>query len=141
MTAPTAGPTTSAGDSPISGFSHVQLLVSDVAASQVWYATALGLTSFAGSAEAGYVAMGGAGGRLAIVLSPRKDDPETAGSPVGVDHLAFAVADVQRLLAWAETLTAAGIPHGGLVESGEGTSVHLVDPDGMHLELIAAKRR
>jgi catechol 2,3-dioxygenase-like lactoylglutathione lyase family enzyme len=137
MTAPTAPPTSSAADSPISGFSHVQLLVSDVQASQAWYATALGLTKFAGSAEAGYVAMSGAGGRLAVVLSPR---PDGIGAPPGVDHLAFAVADVARLQAWAERLTAAGIQHGGLVESGEGTSVHLTDPDGLHLELIAARR-
>jgi glyoxylase I family protein len=130
-------PTETAIQSPVSGFSHMQLLVSDLEASQRWYATALGLKTFTGSAELGYIAMGGAGGRLAIVLSPR---PADAPAGTQVDHLAFGVRSVEELGAWADALTAAGIDHGGLVESGEGTSVHIVDPDGLNVELIAARR-
>jgi len=32
--------------SPVTGFSHVQLLVSDVRTSEQWYSTALGLDRF-----------------------------------------------------------------------------------------------
>jgi len=130
-------PTQTAVESPVSGFSHMQLLVGDLETSRDWYATALGLKPFSGSAEAGYIAMGGAGGRFAIVLSPRPADAPP-GSPV--DHLAFGVRSVSELSAWADALTAAGIEHAGLVESGEGTSVHLVDPDGLNVELIAGRR-
>jgi catechol 2,3-dioxygenase-like lactoylglutathione lyase family enzyme len=130
-------PTETAIQSPVSGFSHMQLLVSDLEVSRQWYATALGLQTFTGSAEVGYIAMGGAGGRFAIVLSPRPADAPS-GSPV--DHLAFGVRSVDELADWAEALTAAGIEHAGLVESGEGTSVHIVDPDGLNVELIAARR-
>jgi catechol-2,3-dioxygenase len=34
-------------DSPMTGFSHVQLLVTDVRTSEHWYATVLGLERFA----------------------------------------------------------------------------------------------
>ena len=132
MTAPTL-----TDASPVTGFSHMQLLVDDLSASERWYATTLGLRPFAGSAESGYIAMGGAGGRFAIVLSPRKADAP-AGSPV--DHLAFSVRSVDELSTWADTLTAAGIAHGGLVESGEGTSVHVTDPNGINVELIVSRR-
>jgi catechol-2,3-dioxygenase len=77
--------------------------------------------------------MFGAGGRFAIVISGDRRD----GAGGEVDHLAFAVADRDTLAAWAEQLSAAGVPHGGLVESGEGMSIHLVDPDGLNVELLA----
>ena len=126
-------------DSPVSGFSHLQLLVSDIARSAEWYATTLGLTRMAGSPEVGYLAMAGAGGRFAVVLSPRPaGDP--SGPPTGIDHLAFTVRTVDELGDWAQQLTAAGIAHGGLVSSGEGTSIHLRDPDGLPIELITSQQ-
>ena len=42
---------------PITGLSHVQLLVSDVLASARWYSTALGLVPFAEDPDIGYVAL------------------------------------------------------------------------------------
>ncbi len=131
-------------DSPVSGFSHLQLHVGDIARSAQWYSTALGLQPFAGAAEKGYLAMAGAGGRFAIVLSPLEGDGAGQAEPspgAGLDHLAFSITTLQELAGWAEKLTDAGIAHGGLVESGEGTSVHLVDPDGLNIELIVPARR
>lgn len=37
--------------SPMTGFSHAQLVVADLAASEAWYTTALGLTRHAASEE------------------------------------------------------------------------------------------
>ncbi|MCU1375588.1 MAG: Glyoxalase/bleomycin resistance protein/dioxygenase [Actinomycetia bacterium] len=120
-------------DSPVRGFSHVQLRVADIDASVAWYSTALGLVRHSDAPLGGAVPMFGAGGRFAIVISDgRRDD---AGGEV--DHLAFAVSDRETLAAWGEQLIAAGILHGGLVTSGEGLSIHLVDPDGLNVELIA----
>ncbi len=129
-------------DSPVSGFSHLQLHVGDIARSEQWYAAVLGLQPFAGAAEQGYLAMAGAGGRFAIVLSPL-DDAAGSGQAghAALDHLAFSIKTLDELTGWAQQLTDAGIAHGGLVESGEGTSVHLVDPDGINIELIVAARR
>ncbi len=126
-------------DSPVVGFSHVQLLVGDIARSADWYAATLGLQRLAGSPEVGYLAMAGAGGRFAIVLSPRpQGDP--GGAPTGIDHLAFTVKQLDELRAWAAELTNAGLAHSGLVSSGEGTSIHLTDPDGLPIELITSQK-
>ena len=42
---------------PITGLSHVQLLVSDVGASAQWYRAVLGLVPFAEDLTIGYVAL------------------------------------------------------------------------------------
>jgi catechol 2,3-dioxygenase-like lactoylglutathione lyase family enzyme len=120
-------------ESPVKGFSHVQLRVSDIDTSVAWYAAALGLVRHGTGLMGGAVPMFGAGGRFAIVISAER--PEVAGGEV--DHVAFRVEDRDALAAWGEQLRAAGIDHGGLVESGEGLSIHLVDPDGLNVELIA----
>ena len=44
-------------DAPMTGLSHVQLLVSNVGACAEWYAAALGLEPYAGSVQVGYVAL------------------------------------------------------------------------------------
>jgi catechol 2,3-dioxygenase-like lactoylglutathione lyase family enzyme len=119
-------------DSPVKGFSHVQLRVTDVARSVEWYRTAVGLTAPHGELG-GAVPMFTPNMRAAVVISAGY-----AGAG-DVDHLAFGASDREALAAWGEQLTAAGIEHAGLVESNEGISLHLVDPDGLNVELIAPK--
>jgi glyoxylase I family protein len=126
-------------DSPVSGFSHLQLHVGDLGRSERWYAAALGLKRFAGTPEGGYLAMSGAGGRFAVVLSAASGN-SNGDSSNGLDHLAFAVPTRELLTEWAAGLSQAGIAHDGLVTSAEGISVHLVDPDGLHIELITAQK-
>src|SRR3954470_7480915 len=101
---------------PISGVSHLQLMVTDVSASRTWYETVLGMRRFAGGgADDDYVALFHKGADVAIVLSQRGDG--VAALPrVPLDHLAFAVADAATLRAWAEELTARGIDHGGVID-------------------------
>ena len=120
-------------DSPVRGFSHVQLRVSDVEASAAWWITALGLSRMSDGHISGALPLAGNNGRFVVVISgERRDD---AGGEI--DHLAFSIGDRDALAAWGEHLTSAGIPHHGLVESNEGLSIHLVDPDGLAVELIA----
>lgn len=119
-------------DSPVKGASHVQLRVSDVAASVAWYTAALGLVG-GGGPQGAAVPLFTTNGRFALVISDGRRD----GAGGEVDHLAFSVADRDALAAWGEQLSAAGIAHGGLVTSGEGLSIHLSDPDGLAVELIA----
>src|SRR5919108_4717203 len=122
-------------DSPIRGFSHVQLRVTDVDASVAWYAAVLGVepTAQRSADDAGTVALMGNGGRYVVVISGGR--PEGAGGEV--DHLAFSIGTRDALSAWAADLTATGIEHSGPVESNEGLSIHLTDPDGLPVELIA----
>jgi glyoxylase I family protein len=125
-------------DSPISGFSHIQLLVSDVLRSVRWYEDTLGLKAVGGSPEIGHVAMGG--GRFVVVLTPRNQAADPGVAPAMIDHLAFGVKTLEGLSTWAQTLTESGVTHSGLVVSGEGTSVHLLDPDGLAIELITSEK-
>jgi glyoxylase I family protein len=119
-------------DSPVRGFSHVQLRVRDVQASAAWYSAVLGV-ELTGEPRGGNVVLMGNGGRYVVVLSGSR--PEGAGGEV--DHLAFSVGTRDALAAWADDLTATGIEHSGTVESNEGLSIHLTDPDGLAVELIA----
>ena len=120
-------------ESPIRGFSHVQLRVADVQRSVDWYSTVLGLTRYSDGPLGGAVPLSGANGRFVVVISGDRPD----GARGEVDHLAFSVPDRESLAAWGDRLTEAGMLHSGLVESNEGLSIHLDDPDGLPIELIA----
>lgn len=121
--------------SPVLGFSHVQLLVGDVATSERWYTTVLGLERLQADDAEGYVALRHRPSRLVIVLTRRLDG--SAPRETTLDHLAFAVADGPALDAWAEHLSDLGIAHAGVqLELGK-PSLQLVDPDGIAIELVA----
>jgi glyoxylase I family protein len=124
--------------SPMTGFSHVQLLVSDVRASEQWYTTVLGMDRFAADEAIGYVALRHKPSGVAIVLSTRANDHRDESA---LDHLAFAVPDGPTLEAWADHLTAAGIAHDGVVLELGKPSLQLRDPDGNAIELVAPAPR
>ena len=65
---------------PMTGLSHVQLRVSDVAASAAWYSAALGLEPFDSDAEIGYVALRHRASGIVVVLtaSTAPADPDPA---------------------------------------------------------------
>jgi catechol-2,3-dioxygenase len=124
---------------PITGLSHVQLLVSDVATSAQWYSAVLGLVPYADDPDVGYVALQHRGGKFVVVLTkattPRSASAERAAD--GLDHLALAVPDGGALEAWAAHLTEVGIDHAGVVLEGGHPSLQLRDPDGIAIELVA----
>jgi len=136
-------------DAPVTGLSHVQLLVSNVEASAEWYTLALGLEPYAGSIESGYVALRHRGAKIVVVLTKR---PAASGNsvPEGVelttpisetlDHLAFAVSDEGALRAWADHLSACGVDHPGVVLENGNPSLQLRDPDGIAIELVTSGR-
>lgn len=141
---PAAGP-----EAPLTGLSHVQLVVSDLEASVCWYTAALGLEPYDAHPERGYVALQHRGSKLVIVLStspepgeggdqdPRSSEVAPAARRDTVDHVAFAVPDREALAAWAEHLRAAGVEHQGVVPELGNLSLHLRDPDGLAIELVA----
>ncbi len=119
--------------SPVTGFSHVQLRVGDVARSEAWYTTVLGMVPL--TAGDGYVALRHPPSRVVIVLTARDADlGPTAGD---LDHLAFAVPDGDTLRMWADHLTDVGIEHAGVVLELDKPSLQLRDPDGTAIELVA----
>jgi glyoxylase I family protein len=117
---------------PLAGLSHFQLHVADLDASVEWYKRALGLAELRG--EAGrYVTLHSADGGFRVVLSAGGQ----AGTRGALDHIAFAVADIDALTAWCEHLTAIGIPHDGIKPNIAGRSVDLFYPDGNNIELVS----
>jgi len=129
-----------AAAAPITGLSHVQLLVSDIAASATWYGRALGLEPYVGDPATGYVALRHRGARLVIVLTSRAGGGDDADSGP-LDHLAFAVPDGEELRVWADHLTEIGVAHGGVVLEEGRPSLQLRDPDGIAIELVALAER
>jgi glyoxylase I family protein len=124
---------------PITGLSHVQLLVTDVSASAKWYGAVLGLVPFADDPDIGYVALQHRGGKFVVVLTraPSPRDPSAEPTTDGLDHLALAVPDGAALETWAAHLTDVGIEHAGVVLEGGHPSLQLRDPDGIAIELVA----
>jgi catechol-2,3-dioxygenase len=123
-------------DSPITGFSHLQMNVRDVAASQAWFETVLGMDAFVELDDT--VALKHGPSRLVLVLSQREVGSDVI-SPL--DHLAFAVPDGDTLEAWAQELTLQGIAHDGVVLELGKPSLQLRDPDGNAIELVAPAPR
>ena len=119
---------------PIDGLSHVQLNVSDLAASTEWYKRALGLSELR-SEPGRYIALHSKSGRFRIVLSAGVQ----AGTPGALDHIALSVSDVEALSVWCEHLRAVGISHDGIKANIAGRSVDLFDPDGNNIELISER--
>ena len=56
---------------------------------------------------------------------------------VGLDHVAFGLADRQELEKWARRLDELGIKHGGIKDAAYGSGVSFRDPDGIALEFFA----
>jgi catechol 2,3-dioxygenase-like lactoylglutathione lyase family enzyme len=123
-------------DAPVTGLSHVQLLVSDVKASADWYTVALGLEPYAGSIEVGYVALRHRGSKIVVVLTARAETP--GGPSQTLDHLALAVSDETALRAWADHLAGIGVDHPGVVLENGNPSLQLRDPDGIAIELVTS---
>jgi glyoxylase I family protein len=118
--------------SPVTGFSHVQLLCTDVPKSERWYTTVLSAERMTAADDDSYVAL--RANRIVLVLSERP-----AGTPASgpLDHLAFAVPDRGALEVWAAHLTEQGIVHDGIVLELGKPSLQMLDPDGISIELVA----
>lgn len=124
---------------PITGLSHVQLLVTDVEMSARWYGTVLSLVPYAEDLGIGYVALRQPSAKFVVVLTRRAKDAGVPTEPgdAALDHIAFAVPDGSSLQSWADHLSDSGIEHHGIVLENNRPSLQLRDPDGIAIELVA----
>jgi len=67
---------------------------------------------------------------------PAPDEPFSEFR-VGLDHVAFGVADRSELDKWARRLDELGIAHGDIKDAGYGSGLSFRDPDGIALEFFA----
>lgn len=129
----------------LGGIHHVGLTVSDIEASEVWYARVLGLGR--AFVEPHYQGTG-----YAIVLH-REDSPLFIGLDrhnanlgerfdecrTGMDHVSFHVAERAPLEAWVRHFDVLGVRHSGITEHAEPFPYAVLvfrDPDNIQLELI-----
>ena len=136
---------------PLGGYAHGRLTVTDIARSRAFYDRVFGLpVAFEVPADADqatreqlgflyggviYRLGGGLLGLRPVAGAGDRFDEDR----VGLDHLSFAVTDRGALDAAAAQLDEAGVAHGGVKDIGRGFLLEFRDPDGIALELYAAK--
>ncbi|MCW2786404.1 MAG: lactoylglutathione lyase-like lyase [Marmoricola sp.] len=131
----------------LAGYHHLGITVSDVEASEAWYAETLGLVRafvepHAGADNGGYaVVMTRPGTAFFLGLDHHAEADKLPFDPrrTGLDHVALAVTSPEEVHAWAAHLDAIGIEHGPVLEASEpmpNALVNFVDPDGVPLEVM-----
>jgi len=121
------------------GFSHVQLVVSDVEASARWYEQVLGVEQFVAGEFGGgrYI---GLRHRAAGFVVGLQTGPG-AGQAAMVDHVSFTVGSREELVEHRDAAASAGLDVGDVFEEAASWNLRLRDPDGLAIELTAAKPR
>jgi glyoxylase I family protein len=125
----------------LTGVHHVALNVRDVATSERWYTDVLGFRRLLDYRTDDFDRVilrhpSGAALGLGRHHHPDADEPYSLRRP-GLDHLAFAVATMDELEAWAVHLERLGVAHSGIAPArGPGSALLAFrDPDGIQLEL------
>jgi glyoxylase I family protein len=130
----------------ISGIHHLGLTVRDVDASAAWYMEVLGFRQAGefrspdGARRKVFLRHDGLRARLGLTQHREGGREVFDETHVGLDHLAFAVADGAELDAWAARLADAGVVHSPVAPANSipGAAVLVFrDPDNIQLELFA----
>ncbi len=129
----------------LQGIHHLGLTVRDVEASAAWYGDVLNfrrVDSYAspdGARRKVFLRHDGLRTRLGLTEHRGGDLGAFDETRVGLDHLAFEVAERDELDAWEARLTAAAVPHAPIAPANSiPGAVVLVfrDPDNIQLELF-----
>jgi len=126
----------------ITGFSHVQLVVRDVASSAEWYEAVLGLERFvSGTTDSGpYAGLRHPSAGFVVGMQTATEEQRSRLPGASTDHLSFAVADRAALEQARAGLAARGIEVGEVFEEAVSCNLRVRDPDGLVIELTAPKR-
>ena len=118
------------------GLSHLGITVRDIAAGQQFWTSVMGFATLFEGDELCMFADRSAG--LAICITNQQGLVEGSFDErrVGLDHLALAVADLERLEHWEQRLTVRGVPHDPITTSDAGYHLNLRAPDNFPVELF-----
>jgi glyoxylase I family protein len=121
---------------------HVALTVRDLSVSVPWYEAILDaqpvLDEDTDSNFHHTVYLLGNGTLLGLHEHRNAAPPEQFSEyRVGLDHIAFGVANRAELEKWARRLDEIGVVHGGIVDAAYGSGLSFRDPDGIALEFFA----
>jgi catechol-2,3-dioxygenase len=123
----------------LEGFSHIDLTVSDRERAAAWWQDVIGFSVVNRSRGQSWevITLVHPSGLVVSVMThdvPLSDSFDERR--VGLDHLAFRVADQSELERWITHLDAKGVPHSGIVDMGFGPTLVFRDPDNIQLELF-----
>ncbi|WP_340033352.1 VOC family protein [Paenibacillus sp. FSL E2-0202] len=121
----------------VEGFNHVTVNVSDLANSLNFYTGILGLQLVHRGKTDAYLEWGSAW----ICLLEKPDYMAIADKGVGVDHIAFSIAEEYFEEAVQGLLTQNVPIIRGPIKRGIGWTVNFLDPDGIQLELHTSNLR
>ena len=121
------------------GLSHVSLSVRDRDAARHFWVEVLGFEVIDEQPHYCFVFDRGTG--LAITMT---DHDQTVSGAFdehhpGLDHLAYAVPDVESLLSWQQRLDGLGVAYSPIVETDAGHHLNLRAPDNVPIELYVMK--
>lgn len=129
----------------IRGIRHLGLTVRDVEVSAAWYERVLGFRRVDqfeapdGARRKVFLRHDGLPVRLGLTQHRLASPDPFDETHVGLDHLAFGVAERDELEAWAAKLADAGVIHSGIAAANSipGAAVLVFrDPDNIQLELF-----
>lgn len=137
---------------PATGYAHVRLTVTDIAASRRFYDAVFGFPvayevpedADDATREALGFLFGGViyalpGGMLLGLRPVARPGDRFDEDRVGLDHLSLSLASPDDVAAAAAVLDDLGIAHAGVKDIGRAVLLEFRDPDGIALELFAAK--
>jgi len=121
---------------------HVALTVRDLSVSVPWYEALFDAEPVIDEDTVGNfhqtVYMVGNGTLIGLHQhATRPPDQTFSEFRVGLDHVAFGVADREELEKWTLRLDELGIEHGPIEDAHYGSDVSFRDPDGIALEFFA----
>ena len=123
----------------ILGLSHVALSVRDRDGAKHFWVDVMGFELIDEQPHYCFVFDRGTG--LAITMTDH--DQTVSGAfdehHTGLDHLAYAVPDVESLLSWQQRLDGLGVPHSSIAETDAGHHLNLRAPDHLPIELYVMK--
>jgi catechol-2,3-dioxygenase len=124
----------------IVGFGHIDLTVTDGERSAKWWSEVLRFREVVSVERPGFQVWGmlhPSGVYVGLVAHEDAASDRFDERVVGLDHLAFNVADRASLEDWARHLDELGVPHSGIKEENGGPLITLRDPNNIQLELHA----
>jgi catechol 2,3-dioxygenase-like lactoylglutathione lyase family enzyme len=128
-----------AGTPALGPITHVALTVRDPEVSVPWYRALTGsdpvLDEDTGPFRHVVFALGGTLLGLHVFPEGIEDIAHSPRRP-GMDHVSFACADRQELVAWMKRLDELGVAHGEVVDAHYGSGLSFKDPDGLPLEVF-----
>lgn len=124
----------------LKGISHIELTVTDCERAALWWQDVMGFVlvhQFHGERFEGRNLIHSAG--IAVAVMTHEGTAETGAfdeTRVGLDHLAFEVANREELERWVSHLEAHGVSNSGVIDAEMGPTVVFRDPDNMQLEFF-----